>query len=99
MNHTPLSLTFDYALFEELYGAQPQAITWMKPILGADGKTIIDFEYAYSNQQGLSYLNLTPAQHNGLRLSVSPTLNDELRESIHNEMEIVYLSGQASQTN
>lgn len=92
-------ITLDRQLFDELYGVQPQAITWLRPIWNEGGTTIIDFEYAFSNPQGLHYLNLTPAQHEGLRISNSPTLTDELREKFLKEMTQVYTQGFVSKTN
>ena len=99
MNVPHPDTTFDRRLFDELYGVQPQAITWMRPIWDEDETAIIDFEYVYSNQQGLTYLNLTPQQHNGLRVSNSPTLTDALRKAVMEEMTRVYLNGEVSKTN
>lgn len=91
--------TLDRQLFDELYGVQPQAITWLRPIWN-DGKTAItDFEYVYSNTEGLNYLNLTPEQHKGLRVSTTPTLSDSLRQAVLDEMIGVYLNGVDSKTN
>lgn len=89
----------DDQIFSELFDVQPQAIVWLKPVWSADGKEIIDFEFAYSNEEGLRYLNLTAKQFKGLRLSVSPTVSDELRESFLREMIRVYESGEKSETN
>lgn len=89
---------FDNALFAELYDVQPQAITWMKPLWSEDEKTVIDFEFVYSNPEGLNYLNLTPAQFKGLRLSTSPTLNDTLRKAVLEELTTVYFTGNESKT-
>ncbi|MBB1283191.1 hypothetical protein HRH25_02315 [Flavisolibacter sp. BT320] len=92
-------ITLDRQLFDELYGVQPQAITWLRPIWNEERTAIVDFEYAYSNQQGLNYLNLTPAQHEGLRVSNSPTLTDDLRKRFMEEMTQVYMQGVVSKTN
>jgi signal transduction histidine kinase len=92
-------ITLDRQLFDELYGVQPQAITWLRPIWNEERTAIVDFEYAYSNQQGLNYLNLTPAQHEGLRVSNSPTLTDDLRKRFMEEMIQVYMQGVVSKTN
>ncbi|RYZ34575.1 MAG: PAS domain-containing sensor histidine kinase, partial [Sphingobacteriales bacterium] len=70
-----------------------QAITWMTPVWDSNGKDIIDFEYAYSNREGLNYLNLTPEQHSGLRISTTPTLKDSMRKAILEELINVYLTG------
>lgn len=91
--------TLDRQLFDELYGVQPQAITWLRPIWNEAGTEIVDFEYAFSNEQGLNYLNLTPAQHNGLRISNSPTLTDDLRKMFLDEMIRVFTKGEVSKTN
>ncbi|MBO9683993.1 MAG: hypothetical protein J7502_15225 [Flavisolibacter sp.] len=99
MNETRYEPTIDRQLFEEVYGAQPQAITWMTPVWNSDHSAIIDFEYVFSNEKGLEYLNLTSEQHNGLRVSNSPTLTDEFRKSVLAEMIEVYTSGKESRTN
>jgi len=91
--------TLDRQLFDELYGVQPQAITWLRPIWNDDKTAIIDFEYVYSNSEGLHYLNITPQQHNGLRLSTTPTLSDPLRKAVLDEMIGVYVNGVDSKTN
>ncbi len=89
---------YDAQLFAELYDVQPQAIVWSRPIRSKDGEKIIDFEYTYSNDEGLNYLNLSRAQLAGLTISNSPTLTDELRKSIFDEMMMVYTTGQKSET-
>ncbi|HEY1022673.1 MAG TPA: histidine kinase dimerization/phospho-acceptor domain-containing protein, partial [Flavisolibacter sp.] len=91
--------TLDRQLFDELYGVQPQAITWLRPLWNEAQTAIVDFEYAYSNRQGLKYLNLTAAQHEGLKVSTSPTLTDELRKIFLEEMIQVYTQGVVSKTN
>ncbi len=90
---------YDSRLFSELYDVQPQAIIWLNPIWSEDGTTIIDFEFTYCNEEGLNYLNLTREQQKGLRVSVSPTMTDELREAFLAEMIGVYKTGEKSETN
>ena len=89
---------YDASLFAELYDVQPQAILWSRPIWSKDGHRIVDFEYTYSNDEGLKYLNLTREQMNGLVISNSPTLTPELRKKIFDEMIGVYESGEKSET-
>jgi signal transduction histidine kinase len=84
---------YDTQLFAELYDVQPQAIVWMRPIRSENGQGITDFEYAYSNDEGLKFLNLTREQFSGLKLSNSPTLTDELRKKFIEDMTVVYNSG------
>lgn len=88
---------FDAALFEELYDVQPQAIIWMAPILSDDGIPV-DFVFQYANEEGLHYLNLTPSEFRGLKLSHSPTLTEEMRKAVLDEMAHVYETGQQSVT-
>ena len=99
MNTSHSEITLDRQLFDELYGVQPQAITWMKPVWNKAKTAITDFEYVYSNREGLNYLNLTQEQHDGLLLSTSPTLTDHLRKIIFEELIQVYLIGEDSKTN
>jgi len=91
-------LAFDTALFAELYEVQPQAITWLKAIWNDDRSAVIDFEYIYSNSQGLRYLNLTPETQRGLRLTTTHTLPPVMREAILKEMIQVYHTGIPSET-
>lgn len=98
MNHPLYQPQLSQQLFDELYGVQPQAITWMIPVWGSDGNTITDFEYAYTNAEGLKYLNLTAKAFEGLRLSTTPTLTDTLRRQILEELTHVYQSNQDSRT-
>jgi signal transduction histidine kinase len=88
----------DIQLFSELYDVHPQAILWLTPIWSKEGCTITDFEFTYCNDEGLSYLNLTREQQRGLRLSVSPTVTDELRNTFLKELIHVYLTGAKSET-
>ena len=90
---------YDSQLFSELYDVQPQAIIWLKPIWSEDGANITDFEFAYCNEEGLKYLNLTREQQRGLRVSVSPTMTVKLREMFMEEMIGVYKTGEKSETN
>ncbi|RYZ29204.1 MAG: PAS domain-containing sensor histidine kinase [Chitinophagaceae bacterium] len=90
--------TLDRHLFDELYGVQPQAITWLRPMWNDDRTAIVDFEYVYSNNESLSYLNLTAEQHDGLRVSTTPTLSGPLRQAVLDEMIGVYLNGVDSKT-
>ena len=89
---------YDTQLFSELYDVQPQAIVWMRPIRNGYGDGIItDFEYAYSNDEGLKFLNLTREQFKGLRLSTSPTLTEDLRKQFTADMSTVYTTGERSE--
>jgi signal transduction histidine kinase len=58
----------------------------------------VDFEYVYSNREGLLYLNLSPEQHQGLRLSTTPTLTTQLREFVMAELIEVFTTGRDSKT-
>jgi signal transduction histidine kinase len=88
----------DLQLFAELYDVQPQAIVWMRPLWNENKSNITDFEYAYANNEGLKYLNLTEEQFAGLLLSNSPTLTNEMRLQVLEEMRTVYITGEKSET-
>ena len=85
-------------LFAELYDVQPQAIIWMRPIRAAGEDRIVDFEYAYANDEGLNYLKLTRQEFTGLRISTTPTVADELRQAVFDEVLDVYTRGLPSET-
>jgi signal transduction histidine kinase len=89
----------DTLLIAELYDVQPQAIFWMQPVFADDNQTITDFRYTYANDEGLKFMDLSREQVNGLLLSSSPTVTDELRSSIFNEMLAIYQTGEKSETN
>lgn len=99
MNTSHPELTLDRQLFDELYGVQPQAITWMKPVWNEAGTAIVDFEYMFSNREGLNYLNLSKEEHAGLLISTTPTLTDPLRKTFMEELLHVYLTGEEAKTN
>jgi signal transduction histidine kinase len=89
---------YDSRLFAELYDVQPQAITWFQPVWSDDGRTIIDFAFVYSNDEGLKYMNLTREQFQGLAISITPTLTSHLRDVILKEMVHVYQTEEKSET-
>ncbi len=82
----------DSQLFDELYGALPQAIFWMTPVWDNDGRVIIDFQYTYCNEAGLNYLNLTSIQYKGLHLSTSPLISESLRKASLQELAEVFIT-------
>lgn len=90
--------TYNIQLIAEHYDVHPQAILWMLPIFQDDSERIIDFEYVYSNNEGLKYLNLTREQFTGLLVSNSPTLSGNFREAVMAEMTEVYETGKDSET-
>jgi PAS domain-containing protein len=88
----------DTRLFAEFYDVQPQAIVWLHPIRDGNSGQVTDFKYAYANEEGLKFLNLTKDQLAGLTLSNSHTLTDQLRKNILEEMLEVYDTGKKSET-
>jgi signal transduction histidine kinase/PAS domain-containing protein len=92
ISHPVNEAKLDNQLFDELYGALPQAIFWMKPVWNNDESVIIDFRYIYCNEAGLKYLNLTSAQYKGLHLSTSPMVNDSLRKAALQELAEVFVT-------
>lgn len=89
---------YDTQIFAEFYDVQPQAIVWHQPIRDESSGQITDFEYIYANDEGLKYLNLTKEQLAGLTVVTSPTLTDQLRKDIFEEMLGVYNTGKRSET-
>jgi hypothetical protein len=65
---------YSETLFAELYDAQPQSIFWMRPVFAGSGKSVIDFEYTYANEEGYKYLGLKPGEFKGRKVSDSSTL-------------------------
>ncbi|HEV7331902.1 MAG TPA: ATP-binding protein [Flavisolibacter sp.] len=96
MDKTRHETQFDENLFAELYDVQPQAITWFKPVWADDGASIVDFEFAYSNNEALNYFNLSREVFRGLRVSTTPTLSDELRKTTMEDLLGVYHTGKQS---
>lgn len=90
---------YDAQLFSELFDVQPQAIIWLSPVWDEHRQQVVDFEFSYCNDEGLRYLNLSREQQQGLRLSVSPTVTDELRARFFAEMLNVYHTGQKAESN
>ena len=91
-------LKSDLGLFAELYDVQPQAIFWMQPLFNEEGSEIIDFEYSYSNVEGFKYLNIERSALKGITVLNTPTLNDELRAGVFQDMMKVYRSGTRSES-
>ncbi|MFL5810802.1 MAG: ATP-binding protein [Flavisolibacter sp.] len=89
---------YDTMLFAELYDMHPQAIVWMHPVRQGTGQQITDFEFGYSNEKGLRYLNMTKEQFYGYRLSNTPSLTEDLRKKFFEEMVMVYTSGNISES-
>lgn len=84
----------DARLFEEFYGGQPQAVIWLKPVWSNDQQQIVDFAYTYANREGLEYLNLKPGQLKTLTIKNSPSISDEARRPVFEEMGRIYETGQ-----
>ncbi|HYH16771.1 MAG TPA: ATP-binding protein, partial [Flavisolibacter sp.] len=90
-------IRFDDELVAELFDAQPQPVFWMRPIWDDVKDVIIDFEYAYCNQEIYAYTGLTKEQLIGNRLSTSFAVNEELRKHIFPQLKDVYLTGKKVQ--
>ena len=90
--------SFNTGIFAELYDMHPQPIVWTQPVRSGTGDQIIDFEFAYSNEKGLRYLNMTREQFYGYRLSNTPSLTEDLRKRFLEEMIMVYTTGKASES-
>lgn len=87
---------YDEQLFAELYDVQPQPIAWFRPVWNEDGSAINDFVFAYANEEGLRYLGLTQDEFYGLRISNTPTLTNERRARMIEDLRYVYLTGKKS---
>jgi len=84
---------FDPRLFAEFFDWQPQPFVWLRPVRDHDEKKIVDFEYVYSNLPGLDYLKLSPEHMGKIRVSTTPTLNDDMRPKTFREMLEAYTTG------
>jgi len=84
---------FDPKLFSEFFDWQPQPFVWLCPVWDHDKKNVLDFEYVYCNPPGLEYLKLSPGQIGKIRVSNTPTLNDEMRPKTFREMLEAYTTG------
>jgi len=85
---------YDPRLFAEFFDWQPQAFVWLQPVWDEATKSIIDFVYVYSNEAGLNYLNLSPDMLQKIHISNTPSLSDNMRSDIFNEMVQVYTTVQ-----
>lgn len=83
----------DIGLMAELFDVQPQAICWLSPIRAEAGGPVTDFEFAYCNEEGLRYLNLSRIQQQGMLLSQTQTVTDDLRQRFFAEMVSVLETG------
>lgn len=92
-------ITYDTGVFSELFDVQPQAICWLAPVRHPVSQQVVDFAFAYCNDEGLRYLNLTREQQEGLLLSESPTVTDELRQRFFQEMKQVLETGHQIEVN
>ena len=81
-------------LFEELYGAMPQAILWMSPIRNPETNEVTDFHLAYLNQEALNYMGLDRKVVEGSSIYTTPTLEGSLRDRVFQETLQVYNSGE-----
>ncbi|OLY91933.1 His Kinase A (phospho-acceptor) domain-containing protein [Cnuella takakiae] len=91
--------TYDTDVFSELFDVQPQAICWLAPVRKPGSQEVVDFEFAYCNDEGLRYLNLTREQQKGMLLSQSPTVTDELRSRFFNDLVQVLDTGNKVESN
>jgi signal transduction histidine kinase len=91
------TITSNNELFAEFLDEMPQGIVWLRPIWDSAKLTIVDFEYAYSNDEGIRYLNVNRNQIPGLLLSSIPTVTENLRRMFFEEMVAVYKTGKRSE--
>ena len=89
----------DTGVLAELFDAQPQAVCWLTPVYDGDGTAVTDFAFTYCNEEGLRYLNLDRATQQGLLLSKTATVTEELRQRFFNEMLYVLQTGEKVKTN
>ncbi len=89
----------DLKELKEFFDGQPQAIIWLAPIFEDNNELPVDFKYAYSNEEGLKYLNFTDGFLPDITVKTSPTLDEYLRVAIYNEMLHIYTTGERSETN
>lgn len=89
---------FDAQLFAELYDSHPQAIIWMTPIRNGSGK-IVDFLFAYANDEALNYMNIQRHQVKGMSVFTSPVIDESLRSRVFEENLKVFSSGEKLESN
>jgi signal transduction histidine kinase len=85
---------YDPQLFSEFFDWQPQSFVWMQPIWNDAADTIVDFLYVYCNRVGLDYLKLTKDMLHKITIANSPSLTDEMRPAILDQMVKVYTTGE-----
>lgn len=88
---------YDENLFAEFFDFQPQALLWLQPQWDNSG-ILSDFVYTYANREGLKYLNLQPEMLKKTTVFSIPSLTDEMRGKIFNEMVTVYETGRTLET-
>jgi PAS domain S-box-containing protein len=86
-------LVFDDQLVAELFDAQPQPVFWMYPVWNDDHSRIIDFTYAYVNEEMYRYSGLSREQLLGSKLSETLTLNDDMKKKAFTEISQIYEDG------
>jgi signal transduction histidine kinase len=86
-------IRYNNELFAEFLDEMPQGIIWLRPVWSTTQQTIVDFEYAYINDEGIRYLNIDRHLIPGLLLSSSPTVTENLRKKFFEEMVAIYKTG------
>jgi signal transduction histidine kinase len=85
-------------LFSEFLDDLPLAVVWFTPVWDSLGMSVVNFEYAYSNDIGINYLNIVRQHLPGLLVSSSPNLTDDLRKIVFEELLSAYITGQKSES-
>lgn len=78
-------------LINDLFDAQPQPVFWMRPVF--QGNQVVDFEYAYCNEEMYRFTALPKEQILGMRLSASTLTTEENRKKFFAQLKEVFLSG------
>jgi signal transduction histidine kinase len=85
-------------LFSEFLDDLPLAVIWFTPVWDPLGMSIIDFKYAYANDAGIKYFNISHLRVRELLVSSSPALTDDLRKVVMDELTTAYLTGKKFET-
>src|SRR6185369_14834434 len=85
---------YDPRIFAEFFDWQPQPFVWLRPVWDTRDQTIRDCEYTYSNEPGLNYLKLSREMLGKITVANTPSLADDMRVSVFNEMLRAYTTGQ-----
>jgi signal transduction histidine kinase len=92
-------IKYEDELVAELFDGQPQPVFWMTPVWNDSNDEIIDFEYAYCNQEMCAFSGIAKEQLLGARIFNSPAITDEWKQKALDQLTSVYKTGKKLQDN